>query len=78
VIMEAATAGDLFEASNVYFLKGLNQYLALIECMGGTSGQRYFRAFISDRLDGDWTPLAGANSWTTPFAGSTTSASIPG
>ncbi len=69
VVMQAANAGDLFEASNVYFLKGLNQYLALIECMGGNSGQRYFRAFITDRLDGDWTPLANANSWTTPFAG---------
>ena len=69
VIMEAANAGDLFEASNVYYLKGLNQYLAIIECMGGSSGHRYFRAFVSDRLDGDWTPLAGANSWTTPFAG---------
>ncbi len=69
VIMEAANRADLFEASNVYYLKGLNQYLAIIECMGGTSGQRYFRAFISDRLDGDWTPLASANSWATPFAG---------
>jgi len=69
VIMEAANAGDLFEASNVYYLKGLNQYLAMIECMGGSSGHRYFRAFISDRLDGDWTPLPNANSWSTPFAG---------
>jgi hypothetical protein len=69
VVMEAANRGDLFEASNVYYMKGLNQYLAIIECMGGDSGQRYFRAFISDRLDGDWTPLANANSWPAPFAG---------
>ncbi len=37
--------------------------------MGGTNGQRYFRAFISDRLDGDWTPLSNANSWSSPFSG---------
>lgn len=68
VIMQEATAGDLFEASCVYRLKGMNQYLCFIECMG-LYGRRYFRAFTTDRLDGDWTPLDGANSWAAPFAG---------
>jgi hypothetical protein len=59
---------NLFEASCVYRLEGRNDYLCFIECLGPT-GRRFFRAFTSDRLDGDWTPLAGANSWATPFAG---------
>ena len=69
VVMSSADPDALFEASNVYYLKGLNQYLVLIEAIGGSAGQRYFRAFISDSLDGDWTPLANANSWAAPFAG---------
>jgi len=69
VVMQEPKAGDLFEASCVYRLKGQNQYLCLIECMGGERGHRYFRAFTSERLDGSWTPLAHANSWATPFAG---------
>jgi hypothetical protein len=67
-IMKSSNAADLFEASNVYKLKGLNQYLTLIEAAGST-GHRYFRAFISSSLDGDLTPLPEANSWATPFAG---------
>jgi O-glycosyl hydrolase len=69
IIMQAANAGDLFEASCTYSLKGSNQYLTIIEAMGGPEGRRYFRAFIADRLDGDWTPLASASSWATPFIG---------
>lgn len=69
VIMQDSNAFNLFEGSCVYRLKGQNQYLCFIECLGGPSGRRYFRAFTSDRLDGDWTPLPQANSWDTPFAG---------
>ena len=68
VIMQEANAGDLFEASCVYRLKGTDQYLCFIECMG-LHGHRYFRAFTADRLDGEWKPLDEANSWATPFAG---------
>jgi hypothetical protein len=69
IIMKATTAGDLFEASRVYSLKGSTQYLAIVEAMGGASGHRYFRAFLADSLDGMWTPVTGANSFATPFLG---------
>ncbi len=68
VIMQETNKFDLFEASCVYRLQGLNQYLCFIECLG-QYGRRYFKAFTTDRLDGTWKPLAGANTWETPFAG---------
>jgi hypothetical protein len=57
---------NLFEASITYRIKGTNTYLTLIEAL---SPARYYRAWISDRLDGQWTPVPGADSWETPFAG---------
>ena len=69
VVMQAATAGDLFEASHTYSIKGSTQYLTLVEAMGGPGGHRYFRAFLADSLDGVWTPVNGANSFATPFLG---------
>ncbi len=57
---------DLFEASMTYKIKGTNTYLTMIEAIGPA---RYYRAWISDDLNGQWTPLAGADSWDTPFAG---------
>lgn len=68
VVMQDPDRFNLFEAGCVYRLKGLNQYLCFIECLG-EGGRRYFRAFTSERLDGPWQPLAGANSWAKPFAG---------
>ncbi len=70
IIMQATTAGDLFEAARFYSLKGSTQYLAIDEAMGGPSGHRYFRAFMANSLDGMWTPVTGANSFATPFLGS--------
>ncbi len=57
---------DLFEGSCVYKIKGADKYLALIECIGKT-GLRYYKAFLADKLDGEWTPLADTES--KPFAG---------
>jgi len=57
---------NLFEGSITYKLKGTNTYLTLIEAM---SPARHYRAWISDRLDGKWTPVPDANSWQKPFAG---------
>ncbi|WP_246099647.1 non-reducing end alpha-L-arabinofuranosidase family hydrolase [Methylibium rhizosphaerae] len=54
---------NLFEASNVYKVKGTNKYLLLVEAYG----PRYFRAWTSTSLDGPWTPLADKQA--APFAG---------
>ena len=46
-----------------------NQYLTFIEAID-SSGRRYFRSFVTDRLDSDdWTPNPNANTSATPFAG---------
>jgi len=52
-----AIRGDIFEASHTYKLKGLDKYLTVVEAQGG-HGWRYFKAYLADRLDGEWTPLA--------------------
>lgn len=67
VIMHEAK-NDLFEGSCVYRIKDTNQFLLLVECIG-KKGPRYYRAFTAGRLDGEWKPLAGADSEATPFAG---------
>jgi len=62
---EVVLRGDIFEASNTYRLKGRDQYLTLIEAIG-EKGQRYFKAYLADRLDGEWKPLAATRE--KPFA----------
>jgi hypothetical protein len=57
---------NLFEASITYRIKGSGSYLTLIEAL---SPARYYRAWIADSLDGQWTPVPGADTWDTPFAG---------
>jgi hypothetical protein len=52
-----AIQGDVFEASHTYKLKGLDKYLTVIEAQGG-HGWRYFKAYVADRLDGEWKPVA--------------------
>jgi hypothetical protein len=49
-----ALAADIFEASHTYRLKGLGKYLTIVE----QDGRRYYKAFIADRPDGQWTPIA--------------------
>lgn len=56
---------NLFEASNVYKLKGSNSYLLLVEAIG-SDGRRWFRSWTSPALDGTWTSLA--NTEDNPFA----------
>jgi len=52
-----AIEGDIFEAAHIYRLKGHDRYLALIEAQNG-HGWRYFKAYLADRLSGEWAPLA--------------------
>ncbi|WP_162275937.1 non-reducing end alpha-L-arabinofuranosidase family hydrolase [Roseimaritima ulvae] len=59
---ELALQDSIFEASHTYKLKGRNEYLTVIE----QNGQRYFKAYVADRLDGPWTPLA--DTFERPFA----------
>ena len=68
VVMQESRPADLFEASCIYRLKDSGNYLCMIECMG-EHGHRYFKAFLADRLDGEWKPVENACSWATPFAG---------
>lgn len=56
--------GDLFEAAHLYRLEGLQKYLAIVEAQAG--GRRYYKAYLADRPDGRWEPLADTLS--KPFA----------
>lgn len=51
---ELALKGAFFEASHTYKLKGQQRYLTIVE----ENGQRYYKAYVADRLDGEWKPAA--------------------
>jgi hypothetical protein len=52
-----ALQADVFEASHTYTLQGLDLYLTVIEAQHPQGG-RYYKAYVADRLDGEWQPLA--------------------
>ncbi|NOX53805.1 MAG: hypothetical protein GXP27_05090 [Planctomycetes bacterium] len=64
---EVVLQADIFEAAHIYRLKGRDQFLAIIEAQThGRSYWRYYKAFLVDRLDGRWKPLAASHE--RPFA----------
>jgi hypothetical protein len=65
-IVIKGTRNDVFEGSMTVKIKGTNTYLTLVEAMGPA---RYYRAWTSNRLDGEWTLLPNAHTWEKPFAG---------
>ena len=64
--LELALQADIFEASHTYHLKGQNRYLTVVEAQG-KEGRRYYKAYVAERLDGRWLPLADTED--APFAG---------
>jgi hypothetical protein len=56
----------VFEAVQVYSVKGTGKYLMTVET---NSSPRYFRAYSADSLDGTFTVIADASTQSHPFAG---------
>jgi hypothetical protein len=54
---ELALEADIFEASHIYKIVGQEKYLTVVEAQNGPAW-RYYKAYLADRLDGQWTPLA--------------------
>jgi endo-1,4-beta-xylanase len=50
-----AYRGDIFEASHIYWLPDQEKFVNLIEAQG-KEDRRYFKAYLADSLNGEWTP----------------------
>jgi len=60
------TRNSVFEAGFTYKIKGTDKYLTCVEAIGAT---RYYRAYVADKLDGEWSPVEGFDTFEKPFAG---------
>lgn len=63
---QIALRADIFEASHIYKVQGMDKYLAIIEA-NAPKRIRYQKAYLADTLDGPWEPLA--DTVDKPFAG---------
>ncbi len=57
----------LFEAGNVYKIRGQDKYLLQVEGWGASEGRRLYRSWTSTSLDGPW--VAHKTTENDPFAG---------
>jgi hypothetical protein len=78
---QLALQAEIFEASHTYRIKGRSgddrdQFVTLIE-ENGKRG-RYFKAYLADRLDGEWRPLDENDSEENAFASRFNTEPAPG
>ena len=66
VIAMRGTRQTVFEAGFTYKIKGVEKYLTCLEALGAG---RYYRAYVADKLDGEWYPVEGFDTVDHPFAG---------
>jgi glycosyl hydrolase family 62 len=66
VVAMRGNRDTVFEAGFAYKIKGVNKYLFCVEALGPT---RYYRAYVADKLDGEWYPVEGLDTFEHPFAG---------
>lgn len=66
VIAMRGTRNTVFEGSFTYKIKGVDKYLTCVEALSPT---RYYRAYVADKLDGEWYPVEGFDTFEKPFAG---------
>jgi hypothetical protein len=66
VVAMRGTTQTVFEAGYTYKIKGTDKYLTCVEAQGAG---RYYRAYVADKLDGEWYPIKGFDTVQQPFAG---------
>jgi hypothetical protein len=66
VVAMRGTRNTVFEASFTYRIKGTDKYLTCVEALSPT---RFYRAYVADKLDGEWYPVEGFDTFEKPFAG---------
>ena len=66
VVAMRGNRNTVFEAGFTYKIKGVDKYLTCVEALGAG---RYYRAYVADKLDGEWYPVEGFDTPDHPFAG---------